>query len=279
MTDVLVPVYDATHAGISSLPKGQAAGYSTGTGSVPWTAADWAAHPGAVRIDQDPAARDPTADVLDIENGAATPADAPGWYRAAKADYDAGKRPGQRHPAFYVNLSNITPAVNALIAAGITAGPCLWIAEGLTEPAAAALVLTAGGPFPVIGVQYRWDVAGAYDISVMSGTWLAAVSGAPDPPHPLPPGSWSYPAPGSLSAVPSRAVRLGWAPVTAPAGHPAPASYTAAVYAAGGRLVKTVTVTGLSTVITGLGAGSYEAHVWPNGGTVGPPHASASFTA
>jgi hypothetical protein len=63
----------------------------------------FAAHPGAVRIDQDPAASDPTADVLDIEAGAATPASAPGWVRRAAPPLPAGAgvrlvAPAMSHP-------------------------------------------------------------------------------------------------------------------------------------------------------------------------------------
>jgi hypothetical protein len=170
-----VPVYDATHEGIGSLPAGRAAGYTTGTGIVPWTAADWRAHPGAVRICQDPGATDTTADILDVEAGAATIQDCPAWYRAASVNWATAARPGQRRPAIYCSLSNVTPLVNALVAAGITSGPGLWIANwNLTQAEATALVATGGGPFPVIGVQY--GNRGAYDVSVFSVPWLTANS-------------------------------------------------------------------------------------------------------
>jgi hypothetical protein len=190
MTIATVPVYDATHAGIASLPPGQAAGYSTGSGIVPWTAADWAAHPGAVRIDQSPVntALDELCDVLDVERGAATTGDCPSWCEAAAANFAAGKRPGQRHPAIYMSLDSVTAVVNALIAAGITEGPGLWIANwNLTEAGARIVVQLAGGPFPVIGVQY--GNRGSYDVSVFSVPWLQAVSGGGAPP--APPANWT----------------------------------------------------------------------------------------
>jgi hypothetical protein len=179
-----VTVCDATHDNISHLPPGQAAGYSTGTGPhIRWTAADWAARPGAVRIDQDPAASDPTADVLDVEEGAAPLGRCAPWAEAAAASFARGTRPGQRSPAIYMSASMVTPVVNALIAGGITEGVSLWIADwDLTEAQARAVVQAAGGPFPVIGVQYR--NAGLYDVSVFSKAWLAAVSGDPAAPHP-----------------------------------------------------------------------------------------------
>jgi peptidoglycan hydrolase-like protein with peptidoglycan-binding domain len=169
-----VLVFDATHDNIGALPKGaQVAGYTTGTGTlIRWTAADFAAHPGAVRIDQDPAASDPTADVLDIEAGAATPASAPGWVTRALASRTSQARPGQRSPAVYMSQSRVTEVVNALTAGGIGSGVGLWIAHfGLTQAQATAMVLNASGPFPVIGVQFR--TTPVFDVSVFSSDWLA----------------------------------------------------------------------------------------------------------
>jgi hypothetical protein len=186
-----VQVFDATHDNIAHLPAGaQVAGYSTGTGThIRWTAADWAAHPGAVRIDQDPAASDATADVLDVEFGAATPATAPGWAMRAAADYAKAVRPGQRRPAIYCSRSQVTTVVNALIAGGVHSGVGLWIADWSTPRAqAAAEVTAASGPFPVIGVQYA--NAGLYDISVFSEAWLKEVSVTAPAPPPAPPGQW-----------------------------------------------------------------------------------------
>jgi len=178
MTIATVTVCDAIHANISHLPHGMAAGYTTGHGPVPWTAADWKAHPGAVRICQDPGATDETADVLDVEQGAATTGVAARWAEAAAANHAAGKRPGQRHPAIYMSLSMVTPVANALVHGGIHEGVSLWVANwNLTEAEATALVQHAGGPFPIVGVQHR--SAGFYDVSVFSRPWLAAVSGDP----------------------------------------------------------------------------------------------------
>jgi hypothetical protein len=192
-------VYDAIHANIAHLPAGLAAGYATGTGVVPWTAADWELHPGAVRIDQDPLATDPAADVLDVETGAATPAECPGWAIRALASYHAATRPGQRSPAIYVSRSLVTGVVNALIAGGVKAGVGLWVADwNMNRAEAAADVTTASGPFPVIGIQYA--NMGSYDASVFSATWLEGVSAAhpqqpAQPPKPAaPPGQWADPA-------------------------------------------------------------------------------------
>jgi hypothetical protein len=194
--------WDATHVLLGSAPRtGQAAGYVTGGGGVAWTAADWTAHPGAVRIDQDPLARDPAADVLDVEGGAATASECAGWWKTATADYHAAKRPGQRRPAFYCNLSTLPSVANNLVASGVT-GAGLWLAAGtyLTLAEAAALVTwgtVLGGPFPVVGIQLL-GAAADYDVDVFSGAWLADVSGPAKPPPP--PSAYQYTAPTALVA-------------------------------------------------------------------------------
>jgi len=175
----LVTVYDATHDNIGHMPPGQHAGYTTGTPDIRWTAEDWAAHPVAVRIDQDPAASDKTADVLDVERGAATVADVVPWVQAAHANRAKGARPGQRWPAIYASQAALTPIANALKAAGIT-GVFFWVADwNLDAQQAGAEVAAAGGPWPVVGVQYR--NAGLYDVSLFSSAWLTDVT-----PHPAP---------------------------------------------------------------------------------------------
>lgn len=68
---------------------------------------------GNVDVMIDVAATNPSADVLDIENGDATPASAPAWVQAHNAL-------GGGFPAIlYVNRANITAVANALTAAGL----------------------------------------------------------------------------------------------------------------------------------------------------------------
>jgi peptidoglycan hydrolase-like protein with peptidoglycan-binding domain len=176
MTEAVVVGWDATHADLGSVPpSGQAAGYSTGSPDIAWTASDWARFPGAVRIDQDPGARDPTADVLDVEAGAATPAETAAWCRAALADYNAGARPGQRSPAIYCSLDTLPSVLADLRAAGV-AGIGFVLAEWSLSLAQATALVTWGqagaGPYPVVGIQYA--DAGAYDLDVWSAAWLAS---------------------------------------------------------------------------------------------------------
>lgn len=174
---------DATHSNVGAIPRGmQAAGYTTGSGGIAWTSADWNAHPGAVRIDQDAGASDHTADVLDVETGAATPGECALWARLTKANYNSAARKGQREPAIYTSAGNVTTVVNALMHDGTTSGVYLWIANwNLTEAQAQAEVLAAAGPFPICGLQYT-DHAVVYDNDVFSSAWLSKVSGAPPPP-------------------------------------------------------------------------------------------------
>ena len=196
MTTVIV--HDAIGAHVAHLPAGHVAGYTTGSGPVPWTAAQFLAHPGAVRIDQDPSASDPTADVLDIESGAATPASAAAWCKRARVSYNSATRPGQRKPAVYVNRSNMTAVANELTAAGIS-GVGIWLAApGTPQATAEAMIERASGPFPVIAVQFAFG--GAFDTSVFSAAWLQEVSVTqPKPPAkppakpPVPPGQWDDP--------------------------------------------------------------------------------------
>lgn len=185
----LTTVYDCTGAALTNLIipiSVQMAGYMTGQPPVPWTGQQFAAHPGAIRIDQDNTAgpASATADVFDLEPGAGTLDTLPGWVHNAWQSYLAGTRPGQRKPAVYMSESNVTPVVNRLVAAGITTGVNLWVAGTLTADQAIAKVTTASGPFPIVGWQYGFLTD--HDVSIFSTTWLNDVSGKPAAPAPKP---------------------------------------------------------------------------------------------
>ena len=191
-----VLVYDATGSNFGHLPAGDAAGYVTGSEGIPWTAAQFAEKPGAIRIDQTAAGGiwSADADVDDYENGAVQLNELAGRAKARMAAFSGSLRPGQRKPAIYCSASNVTNVVNALIAGGDTSGVGLWIANWTgTEAEAAAEVEAGSGPFPVIGRQFVDN--GEYDTSVFSQAWLSEVSGAPAPvvkPQ-VPPGQWLDP--------------------------------------------------------------------------------------
>jgi len=167
---------DAVSVNVHTIPVHitQLAGYTTGSGYVPWTASQWAQHKGALHICQDSGATDHTADILDVESGAASFEDCAPWAKAALANYHAGTRPGQREPAIYMSGSNVTPVVNALIAGGIHSGVGLFLAEWNGRDFAVAKLEASSGPFPVIGVQY--EDAGSYDLDLFLTSWLVKVS-------------------------------------------------------------------------------------------------------
>lgn len=199
MSDSAVVGYDAIGAQTSSLPRGAQiyAGYSTGSGIVPWTASQFAKYATALgpclRICQDPSASDPAADYLDVEYAAATYADCPGWAKRALASFRAGTRRGQRSPAIYMSAGNVSAVVNALVAGGVTSGVGLIVANwSITEASAVTEVLTASGPFPVVGVQF--SDPGPYDVNIFSRNWLLNQSGGGVPvPKPVTVPAFPYP--------------------------------------------------------------------------------------
>ena len=193
----LVTVYDCISANLGhfQIPPGVfMMGYATGSGAVPWTGQQFTEHPGAIRVDQSPAdtPQDETADVLDVEPLAATIADVPIWVHAAWTSYRAGRRPGQRTPTIYVEESELTPAANTLNAAGITNGVNLFLSKPMSATEAYALLNAAGGPFPIVGVQYEFNQL--FDVSVVSKEWLDNVSKLPvnSPPKPAMQTGWRF---------------------------------------------------------------------------------------
>lgn len=185
----LTTVYDCIGANLGALdvpPGVLMAGYVTGLGDVPWTDAQFMSHPDAIRIDQSPTdtPADETADMIDVEPNAATIADVPIWVHGAWQSYQAGRRPGQRKPTAYVEQSELTPVANALVAAGITSGVNLFLSQPMPEHAAVDILNSAGGPYPIVGVQYQFQTL--FDVSLVSTAWLNDVSKAPVKPSPKP---------------------------------------------------------------------------------------------
>jgi hypothetical protein len=185
MTTGIDIVYDATHANIAHLPPfASYAGYVTGSPDIAWTTADFSKYPDAIRIDQTPVSGpwDATADVDDYENGAVTLGELGPRAKLRMAAYRDAMRPGQRTPVVYASASNVTPVVDALIAAGVTSGVGLWVAHwNVSEAVAIADVIAASGPFPIHGFQFT-DNSGVYDTSVFSVAWLSTRSANPAPP-------------------------------------------------------------------------------------------------
>ena len=182
-------VRDATHRNVNSIPTGiLAALYTTGSLDIKATPDDFAKHPNAVRICQDHGSDD-TADILDVEDFAATPNDAANWVPRARHSFNTSKRPGQRWPAIYMNRSTLTPVANALTNAGLTNVP-LWIAHpGMPQADAIADIASASGPFPVVAFQIRFETT--TDFSVFSTEWLNRRSGFMANKPQMPPGPWN----------------------------------------------------------------------------------------
>jgi hypothetical protein len=122
--------------------------YVTGSGGVPWTDAELTRFGArAVTINQLP--QDPgdvAAMVCDSESGAATIADTVGW---AQDRQSAGHR-----PAVYVQESNLTALIDALITGDVKTAD-IWLANwNLSEAEATIEVENATGPFPIMAVQF-----------------------------------------------------------------------------------------------------------------------------
>lgn len=184
-------VLDATHRNVGAIPKGTlAALYTTGSPDIKATQQDFANHPNAIHICQDHGS-DLTADIIDMEKGAATPQDAVNFINGARHSFWNVQRPGQRWPGIYLSRSRVTEQTNALVAAKLTQVP-LWIAQwGDPQTIAIAEIAHTSGPFPVIGLQIRNQ--NVDDFSVFSTEWINAVSKHGLPKAMVPPGQWKNP--------------------------------------------------------------------------------------
>lgn len=173
-------MFDTTGDKVSHLPANtQVAGYTTGPVNIRWTTAQFAAHTTptpAVRIDQDSGASDPTADILDVENGAATVSEIPTWIQLARDSFNKVKRPGQRWPGVYCSLNTLDSAVQMLSQHGINNVP-FGIAELTNKADATTKVSSATGPFPRVWQQYAFG--SNFDSGIVSVPWLANVSALP----------------------------------------------------------------------------------------------------
>ena len=175
--------YDATRVNIAHLPTGaQVAGYDTGSGDVPWTAADFGMFRNPLHICQEAGNNNPpTSDYIDVERFAATNIEAVDWYPKALISYHNADRPGQRHPAVYTSADNVPALLNSFRSAGIDSGPGLVVANwNLTDEQAEQDVLhNAGDAFPIVGVQFASGQF--YDVDMYDVNWLNAVAVRPTP--------------------------------------------------------------------------------------------------
>lgn len=151
-------MYDAVTA--ANIPRSAAmvAGYIDRIKLAPWTAADWARFPSAVKVEIVKKASTNAGHVLDVEIGDATPAEAPGWVRMRRA---AGA-----DPTVYCNTST-WPAVRAAFQAAHVAEPHYWVAVYDGDPKWRDGWAAAG----VVAKQYGGNVPGGYDLSSVADHW------------------------------------------------------------------------------------------------------------
>jgi hypothetical protein len=126
--------------------------------------------PSIPHVTIDVAGTRPDADVLDIENGDATPQSAVSWVREKLA------HKGEL-PVLYVNRSNITAVYNAMHAAGyeVTKHFLVWLA---TLDGTQRVTDMTG----VVAVQYRENVQANYDESIIwDQDWKHAGAPVPSP--------------------------------------------------------------------------------------------------
>lgn len=154
----MATMYDAvTPANIPASAE-VVAGYVDG--HYAWKPADWARFPHAlkVRIAVFPSTND--GDVLDVEPGDATPAQAPGWVARRRAA-------GHPRPTVYCSRS-AWPAVRAEFARQRVPEPDYWIAD-----------YTGRAHLLPGSVATQWTDAGPYDVSITNGVWPRTTAPAP----------------------------------------------------------------------------------------------------
>lgn len=151
-------MYDAVTATNIPADAQMVAGYIDRIQLRPWSAADWARFPNAVKVTIVKKASTNDGHVLDVEPGDATPAEAPGWVRMRRA---AGA-----DPTVYCNTST-WPSVRAAFRSANTAEPHYWLARYDGNPAWDSGWAAAG----VVAKQYAGNVAPGFDLSSVADFW------------------------------------------------------------------------------------------------------------
>ena len=177
-------MYDSITPGNVPLWAQMVAGYVDGR--YRWSEADWARFPGAVHVPIAVFASTNDGVVLDVENGNATPSQAPGWVdRRRRAGVD---------PSVYCSLAAWPQLRAAFLAQGI-AEPHWWIAA-----------YPGNGPQLYAGaVAHQYANPGPVDVSVVADYWPgvdpAPVSNLTSSPPPVTPVTAS-PVPTPLHLIP-----------------------------------------------------------------------------
>jgi len=151
-------MYDSVNPFAIPATAAVVAGYVNGPRSQ-WPASGWDRFPGAVKIRIDVNGTDPFgSDVIDVENGDATPATAAQWVRARQ---DRGW-----WSAAYCSLANLPALRQAL--AGLHC--VFWVAEWTGTP---HMVSEPG----VVATQYRNEPG--FDLSLVADDWFPSPAPAP----------------------------------------------------------------------------------------------------
>lgn len=151
-------MYDSVTAGNIPTSAQLVAGYVSPSGYA-WSAANWARFPNSVlvRITPQVSHTGVGIQVLDVETGDATPAQAPGWVKAQRAL-------GQ-DPTVYCSQSVWQTVQNEFNAQGV-AQPHYWIAA---YPGGGSTVLPSLNG--IVAVAHQYADAGPYDLSVVADYW------------------------------------------------------------------------------------------------------------
>lgn len=146
-------MFDATHALVPNIPPTAqlVAGYLAPS-PFAWTATDWARFPNAVHVRIAVRASTNDGQVLDVERGDVTPAQAPGWVvmrRAAGCD-----------PTVYCSSSTWAAVQREFATQGV-AQPRYWVAS-----------YPGGGPvIPSGAVAHQYESTSKYDRSAVADFW------------------------------------------------------------------------------------------------------------
>lgn len=193
MAAVLTAV-DTIHKFVQNIPADvpqieQVNGYITEvgrTGDIKWTQSDWDRFPHYIRrtIAQLPD-NDPSADILDVETGAATDKTAVDWVKMRHA----AKKPAH----IYVDKSGVEGLYGVLAAAKELEQTYLWLADwSLNANEAASLLGTEFGGFRVEMVQ--WASPSSNPKTILPGTNYTLADSGCDLSVAIPFSPWKEPA-------------------------------------------------------------------------------------
>lgn len=151
-------MYDSVNPAAIPTSAQLVAGYVSGRWT--WTAGNWARFPNSVHVTIATAASVNNGVVLDVEQGDATPAQAPGWV--------ATRRAAGVDPTVYCSASTWASVVAAFTNAHIPQ-PHYWIAA---YPGGGPILPTLGG-IQAVAHQYADPATsgGDYDLSIVADHW------------------------------------------------------------------------------------------------------------